>query len=95
MHALIAFAILLGIVAFAFGNRTAQGLAAVALGGVVVLIIFGFGYLVFLAWCEVGTQDVAKIPEITPQLRRTCQEWQLHPNDAPRMCFAVLDEMRK
>jgi hypothetical protein len=36
---------------------------------------------------------MAKIPEDTPELRRTCAEYLRNPDDAPRMCFAVLDAM--
>ena len=35
----------------------------------------------------------AKIPEDTTELTCACAEWFNHPNDAPRMCFAVLERM--
>ena len=35
----------------------------------------------------------AKIPEDSVELTCACAEWFNHPNDAPRMCFAVLDRM--
>ena len=35
----------------------------------------------------------AKIPEDITELTCACAEWFNHPNDAPRMCFAVLDRM--
>lgn len=114
MHLLIGFAVLVGLVAFAFGERTAVNVVRTTLGFVALSVLAG------LAWFAVDvlhtpqeitlipasefyaargatslTLQPAKIPENTSELRRICAEWLTHPNDAPRMCFAVLERMEK
>lgn len=102
MHFLIGFCILIGLVNFAFGERTAQNAVRVLLVTAMGLVFVFAIYLV--ADVRSTPTESAKIPEDTPfsylpkvpedtqELRRMCVEWIAHPNDAPRMCFIVLEK---
>lgn len=92
MHLLVGFAVLVGLIAFAFGGRTARNFVRTALFAATALLIAAGVYFNIIIWRELhATEESAKIPEDTAELRRTCAEWQAHPDDAPRMCFAVLE----
>lgn len=92
MHLLVGFAVLVGLIAFAFGAQTARDVVRLCLFAFVTTVLAGLTYFAVDVWRELhATEESAKIPEDTAELRRTCAEWQAHPNDAPRMCFAVLE----
>lgn len=102
MHLLLGFAVLIGLVAYAFGGAVARNVVRFVLitGSVLVM---AFAVAVFVDLFRDTKAESAKIPEDTPfsylpkvpedtqELRRMCVEWIAHPNDAPRMCFAVLE----
>jgi len=90
MHILIGFAIIVGLVAFAFGNDMAARFVRTVLVTIGLALIALLSYVVITALHDDATES-AKIPEETAELYRACDEWLTHPDDAPRMCFAVLD----
>lgn len=95
MHILIGFLVVFAIIAFAFGEAAARNSARA-----MVLLAVAFGLLLVAIFAldmmrELPPGVLGKIPEDTPELRRTCAEWRSHPNDAPRMCFVALDAMER
>ena len=91
MHILISFAVLAGLVMFAFGGDVARVFVRACLVGVAMCFL---AFVTYVAIDIVRTPPIesAKVPEFTPELRTQCAEWRSHPNDAPRMCFAVLEQ---
>lgn len=93
MHLLIGFSIFIGLIAFAFGGRVAVSVVRAA---AFVLIMLTLAVVTYFATgvrrdlSATHDANMAKIPEDTPELRHICKEWLSHPDDAPRMCFAVL-----
>jgi hypothetical protein len=97
MHILIAFAVLVGLVAFAFGGDVARNVVRTCLLFVVMASLAGLTYVAVDVWRELHppAEVAAKIPEDTPELRRACMQWAGAPGDAPRMCFTVLERMER
>ena len=91
MHVLIGFAVLVGLVMFAFGDGWARAFVRACLLFAVMTFL---AFVTYVAVDIVHTPPIesSKIPELTPELRAQCAEWRSHPNDAPRMCFAVLEQ---
>jgi hypothetical protein len=94
-HFLIGLLVLVGLIAFAFGSAVAIGFVRACLLLIAAVVLFGIAYVVIDVMQTPDALPMAKIPEFTPELRRTCREWLDHPNDAPRMCFAYLDRWEK
>lgn len=92
MHLLIIFAIIVGLVAFAFGGAAARNVVRFVLitGSVFAM---AFAVAVFVDLFRDTKAESAKIPEDTLEMRLTCAEWRNNPDDAPRMCFAVLERI--
>jgi len=93
MHVLIGFVLIIGVIAFGFGANIARMTVRACIAGALLAFVVATMYIAVEVWQtpDADIVESAKIPEDTPELRRLCTEWKTHPDDAPRMCFGVLE----
>ena len=91
MHVLIAFAVIVGFIAYAFGPAMARTFVRACAAGALIAFAMAVVFVAVELLRPEPDTAIGKIPEDTPELRRLCTEWKMHPNDAPRMCFGVLE----